>query len=687
MTTRLAYAAMCMAAAGAMGCQGNVEMPRVSHVTATLERAESCDDLLDKLRLDALHKMHAIIDAQIYFVERYWDDNTIYAADGAMATPEAGGDANGGGEYAPAPRHSETNTQVEGVDEADIVKTDGNFLYVLHGQALEVISAFPVSDLAIQSSVAIEGRPLEMFLRGEQLVVFSAVDARPIYEEAGVDPPESSDHGYGYDVGAPYAYGPQLTKISVIDLSSGGANLVKELYLEGSYSSSRRIDNHVRTVVTGTGRSPGVHYWPTKYGDDKDEILASFEALRRANQRRILEADLSDFVEQRFERKDGAIAVLAPSCDSHYVPTPGSTADGFTTIQSIDLDALDAEPVATTIVGGTDTVYSSKEGLYVAARGWNEALTMFAYELRTPTPTTQTHIHKFDIATDPGAPAYVASTSVFGHIHDQFSLDERDGVLRVAVTEQRVSSTSWDSSTSLYTLDAGLEILGHVGGLAPGEQIFSTRFVGERGYVVTFRQVDPLFVFDLADPKKPRLLAELKIPGFSSYMHPIEDGKYLLTVGHDGTDEGQVLEPALQIFDVTDPTAPALLHKHVLPDGWSEAESNHKAFTYFDGMLAIPFSSWSYAGASSTLEVFDIDVHDGITPLGSVDHSPFFGQISEQQYYCGYYPPGVRRGVFIDDYIYSISAGGVVVSALDGMTSVASLALPDTPTPETCNDY
>lgn len=680
-TIYMAFPLMLLAATSA-GCASEVQAPDVALSPATLERAESCDHLVDMLRIDALHKMHTTINAQIYMIEKYWDDSITLSGGAPEANDSTG--AGGGGGDAP-PRHSETNTQVEGVDEADIVKTDGNFLYVLHGQQLEVISAFPVSDLAIQASVGIEGRPLEMFLRGEQIVVFSSVDAQPVYDEADVDAPaDPYGSGYGYGMSDAYYYAPQLTKLSVIDLSGGGASLVKELYFEGSYSSSRRIDSHVRTVLTGSGRNPGVQYYPHIYHDDKDDIIASYERLRLDNMRRILEADLSDFVEQRFERKDGTISALSPACTSHYVPTAGTTSDGFTSIQSIDLDDLGAEPVETSVSGATETVYSSKDGLYVAARGWNQALSMLAYESSVPMPLWLTHIHKFDIASDPAHPAYVASTSISGHIHDQFSLDERDGVLRVAVTDERTSATSWETSTALHTLDENLDHLATISGLAPDEQIYSTRFVGDRGYVVTFRQVDPLFVFDLADPKKPALLAELKIPGFSSYMHPIEDGKYLLTVGRDATDEGQVLDPALQIFDVSDPTAPALIHKHVLPDGWTEAEMNHKAFTYFEGMLALPLSRWYDGYGASTLEVFAIDVVSGITPIGSVDHSQFDQGIDQQQYYCGYYAPGVRRGVFIDDYVYSISERGVIVSALDGMTSVASLALPATPAVDDC---
>jgi uncharacterized secreted protein with C-terminal beta-propeller domain len=170
--------------------------------------------------------------------------------------------------------------------------------------------------------------------------------------------------------------------------------------------------------------------------------------------------------------------------------------------------------------------------------------------------------------------------------------------------------------------------VGELRGLAPGETIYSTRFLGDRGYMVTFRQVDPLFVFDLADPAEPTLLGELKIPGFSEYMHPLEDDLHLLTIGFDGTDDGQITGLALQIFDVTDPTDPKLSHKQVISEqwsGWSEALYNHKAFTLYRDVLAIPFEGYDDVNGvyGSALRLFRVSSSEGITELGSIDHSPY----------------------------------------------------------------
>jgi len=236
-----------------------------------------------------------------------------------------------------------------------------------------------------------------------------------------------------------------------------------------------------------------------------------------------------------------------------------------------------------------------------------------------------------------------------------------------------------------------------------GEQIFSTRFVGDRAYVVTFRQRDPLMVVDTSDPEELTLLGELHIPGFSDYMHPI-DGGHLLTIGRDADESGVQRGLLLQIFDVTDPTNPVLAHRFAYTqDGWSEANGNHKAFTFFqpregspyEGLLAFPFVNYAYStDFRSSLEVFDVSIAGGFTKLGSIDHTALVRQCFIDQnggvapiegdyfdpYYCG--NPEVRRGMFVtgnehDEYVYSISGGGMLVNQLPELTvPLASVPLP-----------
>jgi beta propeller domain-containing protein len=237
---------------------------------------------------------------------------------------------------------------------------------------------------------------------------------------------------------------------------------------------------------------------------------------------------------------------------------------------------------------------------------------------------------------------------------------------------------------ALRTEGGRLRVVGSLTGLAPGERIFSARFEGPRGYVVTFRQIDPLFTLDLSDPARPRAVGELKIPGFSTYLHPL-DADHLLAIGREVVDRPQgpvVAGLALQVFDVSDLADPRLVHKHVLGAAGSSSDAlyDHKAFNYFAARatLGIPYSDWSGPGRAfrSSLELFRVTTAGGIAPLGSVDHSDLVapGALS------GYgWTPYVRRSVMIDDFVYSISSGGLKVSAAGDFRSLAVLPFPPLP--------
>ncbi|WP_437634611.1 beta-propeller domain-containing protein [Sorangium sp. So ce854] len=793
--------------------------------SAALQRAQSCEDLEALLKQDALTKMNAQIDAMIASYAVYGEirggggvigvDNGVPG--GVGATPDQGADPSAPAPAAPggegagaaddgggAPTYSETNTQVAGVDEADIVKTDGNNIYVLHGQSFYTLAAWPASSLAVGSSLAIEGQPLEMFVADDKVVVYSDVNGASIYERAGVEPrpvyydyvlvdsmvgggvarpvpggggvpdeapeapasgggstpmePSDSDEPVPPDGGAddpdapasdgeptdpdapandggaddpdapandggaddpdapasdapggaggdpppvgepapddaagPWVYAP-LTKLTVLSLAGGAPSVIKELYFEGSYTSARRAGEDVRTVLNGGAHGPALAYWPeslVEYPGTAEAWAAAFEQLRAENTAIIEAAPLSTWLPYRFEKEGDTVTELGASCADFYVPGAGTTSYGLTQIESIDLGDLDETPASTSIIGATDTVYSSHDALYVAARGWREP----GAAGEPFVASDVTHLHKFDLTTDPSQPRYVASGSVPGHILNQFSLDEHDGKLRVATTAMVPAEPSWTTSNSVFVLEAqGAELarVGAVTDLAPGEHIRSARFFGDRGYVVTFLQVDPLFVLDLSDPAAPSVTGELKIPGFSEYLHPLGDG-HLLAIGRDADEDGRVTGLALQIFDVTDPSAPAQVHKETIegPYASSEAEHNHKAFTYYGerGVLAFPLVSYDVetGAVASTLELFDVDIEDGFSRLGAVDHSGFFTTPTSGCYYYG--SADVRRGLFIEDHVYSISHGGVLVNALDDLaTPVASVALPAPETWYACGD-
>jgi len=775
MKTRTALLLVAATGALAAGCSSKGTVPTDDPFGQTkvfLRRMQSCDELTASLKADAKAKMNRQLDLMIEQTRIGWANYgqggggfggppmASGAAEDSRASaptapPSAGAGASGNASSGGGERASsalETNTQVKGVDEADIVKNDKKYIYLLHGQSFTVVNAWPASSMGQAGSLAIEGQPLEMFVDDKEpehrVVVYSRVDGSTVFAAAGILPREEYSDSWGYQPGdmarggMPGGYGywqHPLTKVTVLSVNGGSATVTREVYFEGNYLSSRRVGQHVRTVLTGAAHGPKVKFWKDyssggTYPQTEDAQVAMLEEIRAENVRAIDATTAVDWLPYTFTKSGSQIAATMQRCEDLWVPPAGTTAHGMTQVRALDLDDPGAAPRGQAILGAVDTVYSSAGAMYLAARGWIDPWQMaFAWSgggdvavgvgapsggaVATPAAppvetrqrrtaprvspwapntvltTNYTHLHKFDLTRDPAEPTYVASGTAPGSIKDQFSLDERNDVLRISTTERKVLlnavSTSPppqmpQSTNDVFTFSqSGTDLAkaGEVVGLAPGEQIFSTRFVGRYGYVVTFRQVDPLFVIDLDDVRQPKVLGELKIPGFSTYMHPLDDG-HLLTIGRDADATGRQGGLALQIFDVSNPLSPRQAHKYTFSGaeyGFSEAAEEHKAFTYFaeKKLLAFPYVAYgNNGGMKSTLEVFDVDVQAGIRKRGAVDHTALFGG-SPRGYCGGYFGPQVRRGVFMDNIVYSVSYGGVIASDIAAVaTPVQTLALP-----------
>jgi len=724
-----------------LGCSSSGSSPGapLANTSAALRRTQSCQDLTLTLREDARSKLNRRIDAEIRAIREgytnYYRGSGVVGIDPSFGAEVNAGAAPGNGQGAQTddaaamPAHSETETQVKGVDEADIVKADGTKLYVLHGQKFLIVDAWPAAKLGLAGGIAIEGTPLEMFVANGRAVVFSRADGTALYAAAGVAPRTSYSDAYGsrvYDEAADIAPGNSngasaqnpLTKVTVLALDGSNASVLRELYFEGDYLSSRRVASKVRLVLQGGAHGPTLDYNPVfpaqtsatgQYqAPSQAEQIAAWDALRAKNLAAIDKTQYSDWVPLSFGKDSGAVRAGSMDCDEFYVPTAGSTEFGMTQIQAFDLDVPTEPPHAVAIVGATDTVYGNFDSMVLAGRAYMDPwLVRTSYVTATdangtslpPAPVetlNYTHLHLFDVVSDAFQPQYVASGTVPGDVRDQFALDEKQGFVRVTTTERRsgppLSDGRQNEVSHVFVLKNGAEGLalhGDAGPIAPGEQLYATRYIGDKAYVVTWHVTDPLFVIDLADAAHPKILGELKIPGFSEYMHPLDD-THLLTIGretdetgHQHTADGYWYGLSIQVFDVTDPLKPALAHKYIYGGGdfaTSEATQNHKAFTYFDDrkLLAFPyvrqagFGASANSGPSSTLEVFHVDVASGIQKLGSVDHSSLLGTTPDGSYgYCGgYFDGSVRRGVFFENVVYSISYGGIVAS------DVATLATP-----------
>jgi len=699
LTPRTAYLLSFAAAAALSGCGSEVTVddPRLDQIDATLVRAESCEDLESKVRADALARVDRQMDAMLLMADQFdqrndspfggntegdfdgGDGGELAGSDGSSESTGSGTPTSGNGDSgrdAPAPPdYSKTNNQVEGIDEADIVKTDGLNLYVLHGSEFSILKAWPAAELAVSQSLALEGTPIEMFVEGGKAVIFVRADGDAIYQAAGVTPKPAYNGNYGGyygegDYGDCYegcgAQNP-LTQVVVLDISSGSPTVEREFFFEGDYLSSRREGNEVRVVLSGGAHLPAVNVYPDCGGggcNDGDDWRDAVESARSSARIMIASAKLDEFIPYRFQRDAGTVSQLSPGCDGYWVPTSGSSEYGLTQVETFDLGDIAKGPSETAIVGAVQTVYANGESLILAGQSYDTSRFVSGIAANEEFMVNTTYLHKFSVSG--GSTNYQSSVTVPGMLIEQFAIDEKDGVIRVATHTTKSTGDSWSEANALYTAqpDASndLQIIGRIENIAPDEQMYAVRFLGDRGYFVTFLQVDPLFVFDLSNPSAPLLKGELKIPGFSEYMHPIDDG-HLLTVGID--DGGWGL--ALQIFDVTDDLNPKLAHKLSLGDASSEALYQHKAFTFWRDMLAIPVQGWSGDTYQAGLSLFGVDVVNGFTEKGTIDHSELF-DIDAEYNYCS--PGGVRRGVFIEDFIYSVSDGGVLVH------DVADLSVP-----------
>ena len=279
-----------------------------------------------------------------------------------------------------------------------------------------------------------------------------------------------------------------------------------------------------------------------------------------------------------------------------------------------------------------------------------------------------------------------------GALLNQFSMDEHAGHLRVATTRTRWNMPTPEEQTSnrvsvLAPVGTELRTVGETELVAPGERIFSSRFVEDTGYVVTFRQVDPLFVIDLSVPTRPRVMGELKIPGFSTYLHPL-DAQHLLAIGNDFEADGTTRNGvALSIYDVSTPSAPRLKHKALIgtSSGHSEALYDHKAFTTYklagsdELLVAVPFTDWTRSEGDpeffnqfqSTLKLFRVSPL-GILGTGELSVSDLYAANDESRF-GWWYAPNVRRGVFIDQYVYAISDAGLKVAEINNLRNVVAV--------------
>ncbi|MFL5318938.1 MAG: beta-propeller domain-containing protein, partial [Myxococcaceae bacterium] len=462
--------------------------------------------------------------------------------------------------------------------------------------------------------------------------------------------------------------------------------VAREYYLPGYYNNSRRIGSSVRLVLSDSFRWPKDMKWYPDYEDglydDKARLAKKYDELIAQNEKLIRKQKLQDWLPNgKLRNADGTVQDISYSCGD-FAHSNGPTKLGLVTVATINLQDSAPNLTRTSIVGESGQVFASKNNLYIANEHW--------WWWPAPGQTDYTYLHKFDI-TDPNKAVYVASGGVDGHIVDQFSMDEDSaGFFRVATTiSSRVADQNnpWgriETTNKISVLgenNGALNVVGQTPEIAKGERIFSSRLLEGKGYVVTYHQVDPFFTVDLSDPTNPHVVGELKIPGFSTYIHPL-DADHVLTIGTyipENSTDWRLRSLQLAIFDVSDFANPKQTFTQKVGDGysWSEAAYDHHAFNYFKEkkQLAIPFYDWDYQQTGdgywstfkSEIRVFGIDTQTGITPVGSLSMADLYQSYSYNNW-TWYWSPWVRRSVMADNYVYAISDAGIRVADIANLS-------------------
>jgi Secreted protein containing C-terminal beta-propeller domain distantly related to WD-40 repeats len=679
-TTLILVTMLCLPA-----CNGT---KKVDQQDQTLRLVNDCSDLEASVRKAAINQMREQVNQQFYYYLKYGSLCIGYEDSVSGGTPNTS--AASKSDTSSVSEYSTTNVQEQGVDEADYLKNDGSYIYLLGGSEFRIYKAWPAAETTLLSSFNIEGQPHQIYVVGDRALVYSFL---PVTDS----PVMAQDCIYRFACLTPYGD----LKITVLDIKDrSNPALVRELFLSGSYVNSRRINDAVYTVLTFPGiHFDGLTYWPeglTQCGEAVLEpvVRAAFDKLIEKNEQIILNTSFTDWLpaikDHRILANGSSVTDtdLLGNCENFYEPAD-ALRQGFLSIFALNM-LQDSKPQLTSIVGDQGVVYASTENLYVAGS------TNSYYWMSDYTDSEKTVIHKFSLATDSANVDYEASGQVEGRVLNQFSLGEWEGYLRVATTTGYLPNPK--AHNSLFILGENehkLQIVGSVTDIAPGEDIRSSRFFGKRGFIVTFKKTDPLFALDLSDPTNPKIAGELKIPGFSTYLHPMDEN-HLLTIGFDASDQGDFAwftGLRMQIFDVTDLTNPALDHYYDIGTrgSSSEATSNHLAFNYFapKNILALPMviceggdlnggygSIMSFDG----LIVFDVTTAEGFKEHGRVSHQ--VGDSTDT--YCGTWwadpNSGVKRSIIMDNFVYSISGTLLKVNDLANLsTDLVTLTIPPIP--------
>ena len=622
----------------------------VNLVSGALVRFSACDDFLTHVKAEAMGRVGPYgLD---WYYGSQWRDGRLFAADVTMApaVAEQAAEAGGGSDD-----FSGTNNQEFGVDEADIVKTDGERIVAITNNRLSVIDVTGRKPALIGSlTLSPELSVRDMFLHGDTVVLLGNTWGPMPYVDIGFGRDE-----VGMAVEEYYGGGSPIVTLTEVDISDE-PEVVHTLQLDGGYISSRMIDGVARVAITG---GPTGFVWAYPEGNG----LRAERAAIAANKEIIEESTIENWVPYFIlSNADGDVLDEGPAiaCDRAHHPAEFA---GFNmlSILTFDLDKGLEISDSTGVLATGETVYASTNSMYVATNGWFDIAVLevddIDIDIDRELDGARTQIHQFDMSGV--STEYVATGSIPGYLLNQFAMSEHNGDLRVASTTSpnwwgRGNSAQESIVSVLRPHDGELEVIGQVGGLGKDEQIYSVRFLGDVGYIVTFRQTDPLFTIDLSDPTDPVVRGELKIPGYSAYLHPISD-TLVLGIGQDATDTGGILGSQVSLFDVSDLDNPERVAKLTLGrDSNSTAEYDHKAFLFWDDTIVLPITEYGWHNGRDNFHTGAVAIavgDDDLTEITRVTHPR--GHDAQTGWNAQ-----ILRSLVIGDSLYTVSNEGVLES-------------------------
>lgn len=530
-------------------------------------------------------------------------------------------------------KNSKTNTQVNNVDEADIVKVDGNYIYYVSNKKLVIIDAHTPEASEKISEINYKDtnfNPREVYVKGQKIIVIGNE-----YDNSCKTEVISTEDVTATDIERVQESKPK-SGMRIYDISNiKEPKETRRVMIEGNYISSRMIEDNIYYVANKYIATSNIQ--KNKMEDlDEDKYKPVYQDTAVSQEEKCINYDL--------------IYYFPETQDSSYLMLAGLNINN------------NEEAEIRTFLGAGQYIYSSEKNMYIAT---NKTTYGKGYEVLGGT----THLLKIELNN--GKFNFKAECNIDGQVNNQFSMDENKDTFRIATTTGNI----WVDETTannLYILNDKLEEIGRVENFGKEEKIYSVRYVENKAYVVTFKQTDPLFVIDLSKSTKPQILGELKIPGYSTYLHPYDD-THLIGFGYDTKENGtRVITNGLKMsmFDISDFNNPQELFKISIGDSkytYSELLYNHKAllFSKEKNIIAFPLYSSSGRKTNSRAAIYNIDLEKGFSLKGEISNV------------TNKYEENVKRIVFANDTFYTFSDSLVKVVNMDTLEVVKEFTIKD----------